>query len=896
MHNFSAPEFSGRHIGPRADDVAHMLQALDLPSLDALVQRCLPPSIRWQGGLTRPPVSEHDLLQELRWLAAENRPCTSFLGQGYYGTITPAVIARNVLENPGWYTQYTPYQAEISQGRLEALFNFQTLVCEMTGLSVANASLLDEATAAAEAMVMCAAIVPRLAFYVFDHCHPQTLAVVETRAAALGITILRGDGSNLAAAPICGALLQYPDTLGRVWNTEETIARIHALGALAVVATDLLALTLIRPAPADIAIGSSQRFGVPIGYGGPHAAFLATRQEWMRRIPGRIVGLSRDADGNPALRLAMQTREQHIRRERATSNICTAQVLLAVMASMYAVYHGPHGLRRIALRIAHLARRLGGRGFDTVHIHAPAGTADRCREAGLLVRTTEQGIVASCDETTSDGDVDALLAVVGPQPEGLDIPEGLRRGVDFLQQPTFNAYHSETAMLRYMHSLEQKDLSLNTSMIPLGSCTMKLNATTEMLALSMPGFADLHPYAPEDCARGYRRIIDELCEMIQEITGFPGVSLQPNAGSQGEYAGLLAIRGYHGRARDVCLIPTSAHGTNPASAAMAGMQVVPVACDAGGNVDLADLASKAARHRDRLAAMMVTYPSTHGVFEDGVQRACQIVHEHGGLVYLDGANLTAMVGLARPADLGADVCHLNLHKTFAIPHGGGGPGMGPIAVAAHLVPHLPGFPQGAVAAAPYSSASILTISWAYMRMMGGGGLTMATKIAILNANYMAAKLMPSYDVLYRGSQGLVAHEFILDFRKFKRVSVEDVAKRLMDYGFHAPTMAWPVAGTLMIEPTESEDLGELDRFCEALIAIRAEIEAVESGLADSANNVLRRAPHTAQAVCSDLWDRPYSREQAAFPLRWLRGRKFWPSVARVDNAHGDRNLVCNSCA
>jgi glycine dehydrogenase len=869
------------------------------------------------------------------------------LGMGYYDCITPAVIQRNILENPGWYTQYTPYQAEISQGRLEALVNFQTMVADLTGLALANASLLDEATAAAEAMTMClaasrAAGKERKTFFVSQDCHPQTIAVVQTRAEPLGITIEVGrtQAIDFSDAQLAGILLQYPTTDGYVGDYSALVAQAHAGGLLVVVATDLLALTLLRSPGefgADIAVGSSQRFGVPLGFGGPHAAFLATKEEYRRQMPGRIVGVSKDATGKIAYRLALQTREQHIRREKATSNICTAQVLLAIMASMYAVYHGPEGLRRIAERVHGLTvtlasglRQLGfdtgaEQIFDTLRVQL-----SKERSEQILIRADEQGfnlrryddnsIGISLDEWSNEGEVRRLLELfVGHERLPIRIEEvsraatvnfsaNLARRSPYLTHPVFHRYHAEHEMLRYLHRLQAKDLSLVHSMIPLGSCTMKLNATVEMLPVTWPEFSQLHPFAPPEQSKGYQELFHQLESWLAEITGFAAVSLQPNAGSQGEYSGLSVIRAYHRSQgefhRDVCLIPISAHGTNPASAAMAGMTVVPVACDRHGNVDLADLEAKAVQHRNRLAALMLTYPSTHGVFEANVRRICQIVHTHGGQVYMDGANMNAQVGLCRPGDIGADVCHLNLHKTFCIPHGGGGPGMGPIGVARHLSPFLPGHPVtglggeqsiGPVSAAPYGSPSILTISWVYMALMGRDGLTMATQVAILNANYMAKRLEKHYPILYTGTSGFVAHEFILDLRQFKEsagVEAMDVAKRLMDYGFHAPTVSFPVAGTLMIEPTESESKAELDRFCEAMIMIRAEIQDIIDGRQPRANNLLKNAPHTVSTVTASEWDRPYSREQAAFPAPWVRDRKFWPSVGRIDEAYGDRNLVC----
>jgi glycine dehydrogenase len=936
-------EFARRHLGPRPEQIARMLKVCGYDSLDALTDAAVPASIR----SARPPqlpaaLDEARALAELKRLASLNKVFRSFLGAGYCDCITPPVIQRNILENPGWYTQYTPYQAEISQGRLEALLNFQTLVVDLTGMEIANASLLDEATAAAEAMTLCQALKGQddnQAIFVAETCHPQTLEVVRTRAEALAIRVLAGAPDTFDfSTRVFAVLLQYPDTLGHVRDYRDFVARAHEHGALVVIAADPLALTLLTPPGewgADVVVGSAQRFGVPLGYGGPHAAFFATRDAFKRYMPGRIVGVSKDAQGRPALRLALQTREQHIRREKATSNICTAQVLLAVMASMYAVYHGPDGLRNIARRVHHLTtllaeglRRSGyevltEQPFDTlaVRVRAGAGTAllKAAEDQGINLRMVDACTVGvSLDETTDLDDLawlgrvfnggrdwpfnlQALAAQTTPQ-----IPPPWTRTSSFLTHPVFNRYHSETDMLRYIRRLEARDLSLTSSMIPLGSCTMKLNASAQMQPVSWPEFARMHPFAPAWQARGYQQLFSDLEHWLAEVTGFAATSLQPNAGSQGEYAGLLVVRKYHqsrgeGRRR-ICLIPTSAHGTNPASAVLAGLRVVPLACDAQGNVSLDDLQAKAALHRDELAALMVTYPSTHGVFEETIQDLCRMVHEHGGQVYMDGANLNAQVGLCRPADMGADVCHLNLHKTFCIPHGGGGPGMGPICVADHLAPFLPrhsvvptGGAQGIgpVSAAPWGSAGILMIPWMYIRLMGAEGLTQATQVAILNANYLARRLEPYFPVLYKGPHGLVAHECILDLRHFKSVTVEDVAKRLMDYSFHAPTISWPVAGTMMVEPTESESQEELDRFCEAMIAIHGEIQALEAGQTDARNNLLKHAPHTAEVLLADPWSRPYSREQAAYPVRGLREHKFWPPVSRIDNVYGDRNPVCS---
>jgi len=946
--------FVRRHIGSHEADLREMLAALGLATLDDLVRETVPASIRLSAPLTLSGVpadrqlGESEVLAALRRLADRNQVFRSFLGMGYSDCLIPGVIQRNVLENPGWYTQYTPYQAEISQGRLEALLNFQTMVADLTGLPMANASLLDEGTAAAEAMHMAHAVTDddRNVFWVAADCHPQTIEVVRTRAGAVGVEVRVGRPEDLAAqvdADVFGVLLQYPATDGRIADYAEVIERVHTAKAIAVVATDLLALTLLRPPGelgADVAVGSAQRFGVPLGYGGPHAAFMSCRDEYKRQIPGRVIGVSKDRQGRTALRMAMQTREQHIRREKATSNICTAQVLLAVMAGMYAVYHGPEGLRRIARRVHALTaalaeglRRLGYQVgnepfFDTLRIGTGDRPADDLLAAARLRRINLRKldgstICVALDEATTVEEVETLLEVfagaVDRVPDftveelaaaaDLEIPGPHARTSDFLTHPVFHRFHQEHEMLRYIRRLEGRDLSLTTSMIPLGSCTMKLNATSEMIPLSWAGFGKLHPFVPPDQAEGYGVLFRTLERWLCEITGFADCSLQPNAGSQGEYTGLMVIRAWHRHrgdtGRDVCLIPVSAHGTNPASAVMAGLKVVPVACDAHGNVQVTDLRAKAGEHRDRLAALMVTYPSTHGVFEEAIREICEVVHANGGQVYLDGANLNAQVGLCRPGDYGADVCHLNLHKTFCIPHGGGGPGMGPICVAEHLAPFLPGHPVipgvggdeaiGAVAAAPWGSASILTISWAYIAMMGAAGLTRATEVAILNANYMAARLSEHYPVLYRGAHGRVAHEFILDLRPFKAsagIEAEDVAKRLMDYGFHAPTMSFPVPGTLMIEPTESESKAELDRLCDAMIGIREEIRAIEEGRMDRQNNALKNAPHTVQEVTAAEWDRPYSREEAAFPAPWVRERKFWTWVGRVDNVWGDRNLMC----
>ena len=944
--------FANRHIGPRSEDIELMLTTLGYASMETFIDAVVPADIRLPStldldgdasGLGRSlqahiAKSESEALTVLKALASQNKVFRSYIGMGYSNCFVPPVIQRNILENPGWYTQYTPYQAEISQGRLEALLNFQTMVIDLTGLPIANASLLDEATAAAEAMGMCFANVPQKIsrkFFVSETCHPQTIAVLQTRAEPLGIELQIGDHRDVNFdTPILGAIAQYPATDGTIYDYHQFAEQVHAAGGLFVTATDLLSLMLLKPPGefgADIAIGNSQRFGVPLGYGGPHAAFLSTHEELKRSIPGRIAGVSHDANGKPAIRLALQTREQHIRREKATSNICTAQVLLAVMAGMYAVYHGPTGLKQIAERVHSLTctlrtglEALGyttgeSACFDTVSVTVPAETTEellataRARQINLRkIDATHIGI--SLDETTTSADVEELLEIFGAQSPTLvistesAIPMELQRESPYLTHPVFNRYHSETEMLRYIHRLQTKDLSLVNAMIPLGSCTMKLNATAEMIPVTWREFGELHPFVPQAQAEGYQRLFSQLEAWLAEITGYSGISLQPNAGSQGEYAGLLVIREYHqsrGEShRDVCLIPTSAHGTNPASAVMAGMKVVVVACDTEGNIDVADLQEKANTHRENLAAAMITYPSTHGVFEEKIREICEIVHQSGGQVYMDGANLNALVGIARPADVGADVCHLNLHKTFCIPHGGGGPGMGPIGVKAHLTDFLPTHPIipvggdagiGAVSAAPWGSPGILPISWAYIAMMGAKGLTSATEVAILNANYIAKKLAPHYPVLYTGKNGLVAHECIIDLRGFKKsadIDVTDVAKRLMDYGFHAPTVSWPVQGALMIEPTESESRAELERFCDALISIREEIAEIETGTADQEDNVLKNAPHTAEMVTQSDWCHPYSREKAAFPKPWVRDAKFWPPVARINEVYGDRNLMC----
>jgi glycine dehydrogenase len=948
----AAGDFQRRHIGPDAAARARMLAAIGVPSLDELIDQTIPGDIRLDAPLALPDgETEHDYLRRLRQIAARNRVTRSYIGQGYYDCVTPAVILRNVLENPGWYTPYTPYQAEIAQGRLESLLNFQTMVRDLTGMDVATASLLDEGTAAAEAMTMFHRLQTRKAppgqesvFVVSDRCFPQTIDVLRGRAEPLRIRLVVTDIDSVGDDVLAGAfglLLQYPDARGEVRDIRPAVARAHAAGLLVAVATDLLAATLLTPPGelgADAVVGSSQRFGVPLGYGGPHAAFFAAREAFVRQAPGRIIGVSVDARGRAAYRMALQTREQHIRREKATSNICTAQALLANIAAMYAVFHGPEGLRAIAERVHNLARVLdesltaagyvqaNAAYFDTLRIEgADAARIRPLAEAtGLDFHYAGDAIGLSLNETTTVEDVRAIvgvftaargkalrLVVRDGMPFSLKAPDHLLRRSAYLTHPVFNTHHSELKMMRYIRRLERKDVGLDTSMIPLGSCTMKLNAAAEMLPITWPEFAGLHPFAPREHAAGYAQIFSELEEALCRITGLAAVSLQPNSGAQGEFAGLMAIRAYHRDrgepGRNVVLIPSSAHGTNPASATMAGLRVVVTACDADGNVDVEDLRRKAAEHASALAALMVTYPSTHGVFEERIREICAIVHEHGGQVYMDGANMNAQVGLTSPASIGADVCHLNLHKTFAIPHGGGGPGMGPIAVAAHLAPYLPGHPvvgvggaRGipAIAAAPWGSASILLISYGYIRMLGGPGMTEATRCAILNANYIKARLDGHYEELYANHNGRVAHELIFDLRPFRRagsgpsVDEQDVAKRLMDYGFHAPTVSFPVAGTMMIEPTESESLDELDRFCEALIAIRREIQEVLDGAADPMDNVLKNAPHTAEEVASDAWAHPYSRERAAYPLPYLREAKYWPPVARVDNPHGDRNLIC----
>jgi len=923
--------FTARHIGPSQADVTAMLETIGQKSLDTLIEAVVPSAIRSSEPLTiGDSKTERELLDELKTIADQNVLMKSYLGMGYHDCITPPVIQRNILENPGWYTQYTPYQAEISQGRLEALLNYQTMVCDLTALPIANASLLDEATAAAEAMAM----THRLSkgsntFLVSNSCHPQVIAVVQTRAAPLGININLNDHEDFDfTEDVFGCLVQYPDTNGTIHNFRHLCVAAHEQSAYVIMAADIMSLALLMPPGelgADVAVGSAQRFGVSMGYGGPHAAYFAATEQFKRLIPGRLIGVSADCHGQQAYRMALQTREQHIRRERATSNICTAQVLLAIMSGMYAIYHGPQGIRRIAEQIHQhtcvLAASLTAAGykihgdifFDTIRTTGPDNIVDKARGNGINIRDFSDGTVGiAFDETVTTNDLKNLLTLFdahhSPTADSV-IPSELQRKSTYFTHPVFNKYHSETEMLRYIHRLETKDLSLNTSMIPLGSCTMKLNATTEMVGVTWPEFGGMHPFAPQDQAKGYKKIFDDLTTWLADITGLPGVSLQPNSGAQGEYAGLMVIRAFHeskgNTNREICLIPESAHGTNPASAIMCGMKVVIVKCDNDGNIDFDDLKTKTEHHEKNLAALMITYPSTHGVFENSVQEICNIIHESGGQVYMDGANLNAMVGISRVADIGVDVCHINLHKTFAIPHGGGGPGMGPICTAPHLTPFLPSHPVinnhdtdqaiSAVSAAPWGSAGVLPISWCYMAILGNTGMKTSTAVAILNANYMAKQLEEYYPVLYKGENGLNAHEFIIDLRPIRKesgITDEDVAKRLMDYGFHAPTMSWPVPGTLMIEPTESESKTELDRFCTAMISIKDEITAVATGEADSDNNVLKNAPHIARNIAADTWDHPYSRIEAVYPAEWLKDFKYWPPVGRIDNASGDRNLVC----
>ena len=955
IENTLAPtdSFINRHIGPNSQEIDKMLKVLGFSSLDKLIDATVPQGIRLSKTLILPEAqSEYGALAQLKSIASNNQIFRSYIGMGYHDCITPPVIQRNILENPGWYTAYTPYQAEIAQGRLKALLNYQTMIVELTGLEIANASLLDEGTAAAEAMSMSYGLCKNKnanAFFVDCHCHPQTIEVIKTRAYPLGIELIIADHRFFEfEQEIFGALLQYPATDGTIYDYRTFIESAHDKGALVTVAADPLSLALLTPPGefgADIAVGSTQRFGVPLGYGGPHAAYFATREAYKRKIPGRIVGVSKDAQGNPALRLALQTREQHIRRDKATSNICTAQVLLAVIAGMYGVYHGPEGVKNIAQRIHQLTVILA-KGlqklsytvndepfFDTVRVGVGDASVKAviaaAAERKINLRLYTEGVLCiSLDETTTVHDVVELWQIFAAKDElpftveeiaeevNFDLPIFFQRTSEYLTDPVFNQYHSESKLLRYLHQLESKDLALNTSMIPLGSCTMKLNSAAEMMPVTWPEFGKLHPFAPLSQTEGYQILFQQLEVWLGEITGFDGISLQPNAGSQGEYAGLQVIRQYHenrGEAnRNICLIPESAHGTNPASAVMCGMKVVPVKCDKEGNIDIADLQKQAEKHSENLGALMVTYPSTHGVFEEEIINICNIVHNHGGQVYMDGANMNAQVGVCRPADFGADVCHLNLHKTFCIPHGGGGPGMGPIGVKEHLIPFLPttnldkftnpnsnGKVEtsiGAISAAPWGSASILVISWMYIAMMGEKGLTEATKVAILNANYMASRLADYYPILFKGASGCVAHECIIDLRPLKNqaeVGVDDIAKRLMDFGFHAPTVSWPVGGTMMVEPTESEDLAELDRFCDAMITIHQEAQAIADGTIDPANNPLKNAPHTAEMVICQEWDRPYSREKAAYPASWSKEHKFWPTVGRIDNAYGDRNLVCS---
>jgi glycine dehydrogenase len=927
-------DFRSRHLGPIGTDREQMLRETGHPTIHALIDAAVPAGIRMDRGLDLPEaMSEQAALASLKGIFSQNKLLKPCIGQGYHGTHTPGVIQRNILENPGWYTAYTPYQAEIAQGRLEALLNFQTMITELTGLDVANASLLDEGTAAAEAMGLALAGAPNgKVIFMAESCHPQTIDVVVTRAEPLGIEVKVGDWETFDPAACDGlfaVIVQYPATCGSVNDYSGFFEKARAAKAVTIVAADLLALTLLK-APgefgADICVGSSQRFGVPMGFGGPHAAFMACKDALKRKLPGRLIGVSVDSRGKPGFRLSLQTREQHIRRDKATSNICTAQVLLAVMASMYAVYHGPDGLRHIARDVNRktraLAAALSAKGvellnesfFDTLFVRVPGEAAGTCRTAtvnGVNLRQVNDDIVGiTLDETTDDGDLRSIAGVFGVSGIDSGIADAvswdapLSRTSDFLTQKVFNSYHSETEMLRYIKRLESKDLALNESMIALGSCTMKLNATSEMVPLSWPEVSSLHPFVPADQSAGYREMLGLLEGWLAEVTGFAAVSLQPNAGSQGEYAGLLAIRRYHlsrgDTHRNVCLIPVSAHGTNPASAVMCGMKVIGVKCDDSGNIDVADLTARADEHAANLSCLMVTYPSTHGVFEETIRDICAIIHGRGGQVYMDGANMNAQVGLTSPGLIGADVCHLNLHKTFCIPHGGGGPGVGPIGVAKQLVPFLPGHreldsKQGAVCSAPWGSASINTISWMYIAMMGASGLREATEVAILNANYVAKRLAPFYPILYTGNAGLVAHECIIDVRHLSEqsgITVEDVAKRLMDYGFHAPTMSWPVGGTLMIEPTESESKAELDRFCDAMISIHGEISAIIRGELDATDNPLKNAPHPAETICANDWPHAYSREQAAYPLPYLRQHKFWPTVGRIDNVHGDRNLVC----
>ncbi|MAR75697.1 MAG: glycine dehydrogenase (aminomethyl-transferring) [Candidatus Marinimicrobia bacterium] len=924
-------QFVDRHVGPNQEELSQMLHTIGVGSIEELIDLSIPKSIQSKEKLNvGNGISEKELIEKLKSIAEKNTIMKTYIGMGYYNCITPPVIQRNILENPGWYTQYTPYQAEISQGRLEALINFQTMVCDLTALPIANASLLDEATAAAEAMTMTYRMSKdRNIFLVSKHCHPQTIDVLKTRSEPLGITIqLCDDDDFIFNQNVFGSILQYPDTNGSVNNFQKITNAAHKESAYVIIATDLMSLALLKPPGelgADVALGSSQRFGVPMGYGGPHAAFFAVKENFKRFLPGRLIGVSVDSEGNQAYRMSLQTREQHIRREKATSNICTAQVLLAIMSGMYAVYHGPKRIKEIAKTIhqhtCDLATSLSKAGyeilndtfFDTIRFLGPDKTKEKLLKHNINIREFSDGSLGiSIDETVMKKDISHLLSILNVSHElnnKSTLPSDLRRETSFLSHPVFNSYHSETEMLRYIHRLETKDLSLNTSMIPLGSCTMKLNATTEMIGVTWPEFASIHPFVPVNQAKGYKHLFDDLSNWLGDITGLPGVSLQPNSGAQGEYAGLMVIRAFHlsqgDSNRNVCLIPESAHGTNPASAIMCGMEVIVVKCDSKGNIDIEDLKNKAQKHQNNLAALMITYPSTHGVFESTVQKICKIIHDHKGQVYMDGANLNAMVGVSRVSDIGVDVCHINLHKTFAIPHGGGGPGMGPICAAKHLTSFLPTHNVipcntssnaiSAVSATPWGSAGVLPISWSYMALLGNEGMKKSTSIAILNANYMAKLLEDHFPILYRGENGFNAHEFIIDLRPIRKesgITDEDIAKRLMDYGFHAPTMSWPVPGTLMIEPTESESKNELDRFCSAMISIKKEINDVIEGKSNAKNNMLKNSPHTMETITKETWDHPYTREDAVFPAPWLREYKYWPTVGRIENAIGDRNLIC----
>ena len=924
-------QFVDRHVGPNQEELSQMLHTIGVGSIEELIDLSIPKSIQSKEKLNvGNGISEKELIEKLKSIAEKNTIMKTYIGMGYYNCITPPVIQRNILENPGWYTQYTPYQAEISQGRLEALINFQTMVCDLTALPIANASLLDEATAAAEAMTMTYRMSKdRNIFLVSKHCHPQTIDLLKTRSEPLGITVqLCDDDDFIFNQNVFGSILQYPDTNGSVNNFQKITNAAHKESAYVIIATDLMSLALLKPPGelgADVALGSSQRFGVPMGYGGPHAAFFAVKENFKRFLPGRLIGVSVDSKGNQAYRMSLQTREQHIRREKATSNICTAQVLLAIMSGMYAVYHGPKRIKEIArtihLHTCDLATSLSKAGyeilndtfFDTIRFLGPDKTKEKLLKHNINIREFSDGSLGiSIDETVMKKDISHLLSILNVSHELNNIstlPSDLRRETSFLSHPVFNSYHSETEMLRYIHRLETKDLSLNTSMIPLGSCTMKLNATTEMIGVTWPEFASIHPFVPVNQAKGYKHLFDDLSNWLGDITGLPGVSLQPNSGAQGEYAGLMVIRAFHlsqgDSNRNVCLIPESAHGTNPASAIMCGMEVIVVKCDSKGNIDIEDLKNKAQKHQNNLAALMITYPSTHGVFESTVQKICKIIHDYKGQVYMDGANLNAMVGVSRVSDIGVDVCHINLHKTFAIPHGGGGPGMGPICAAKHLTSFLPTHNVipcntssnaiSAVSATPWGSAGVLPISWSYMALLGNEGMKKSTSIAILNANYMAKLLEDHFPILYRGENGFNAHEFIIDLRPIRKesgITDEDIAKRLMDYGFHAPTMSWPVPGTLMIEPTESESKNELDRFCSAMISIKKEINDVIEGKSDAKNNMLKNSPHTMETITKETWDHPYTREDAVFPAPWLREYKYWPTVGRIENAIGDRNLIC----